>query len=102
MESALQSDDEDGTRIRGDFLGMLTTLQGITTEIQTQTAVVMLEGPPEITVEALELCGSITRLTAELFDIIAAQGANCEALDGLRQEIHRGTLRFAMHAHVLI
>ncbi|MFI6015296.1 hypothetical protein ACIBAG_42105 [Streptomyces sp. NPDC051243] len=81
---------------------MLTTLQGISTEVQTHTAAVMLEGPPEITVKALEVCGSVIRLTAELFGTATAERVDREPLDALRQEVHEGTLRFALDASALI
>jgi hypothetical protein len=101
-EAVLQADDDEGVRVRSSVLEMLAKLQGILTEVQTQTVAVMLEGPPEITVKSLDLCGTITGLTAELYSITAGELGDHESSDALRREIHEGTLRFAMHAHVLI
>ncbi|GAA2270763.1 hypothetical protein GCM10010234_01390 [Streptomyces hawaiiensis] len=101
-ESALRADDEAGVRVRGSLLGMLTALQGVATEVQTHTAAVMLEGPPEITVKALEICGNVTGLTGELFGATTGEGVDRESLDTLRQRIFQGTLEFALHANPVV
>lgn len=102
VESELQSDDAEGARIREHLLGMLTALQGISTEVQTHTAAVMLEGPPEIIVKALSICGDITRLTAEIFGAGMGAAIDREPLDTLRQKIYQETLGFGLHANSLI